>query len=171
MRWNAKLQWLPSRQGLLGKVRSLVWKVRDARRSRLLGRLDRLGYPSLPVLLERLQRGLPLPLRDEWKRSEDRYVSREVVLLAEAYRHALRHDEAMRDLWGRLHGLAENLRTEILRGRWDDYGRDVTPQARAALGLLENILALPAALEARKEFVQREEMGIPIDKPDQPALV
>lgn len=77
----------------------------------------------------------------------------------------------MRDLWGRLHGLAENLRTEILRGRWDDYGRDVTPQARAALGLLENILALPAALEARKEFVQREEMGIPIDKPDQPALV
>jgi len=83
------------------------------------------------------------------------------VDLAYKYRIALEHDPVIQDLFGRLYEMHQDLGKAILQGRCDEWGNDLTDGYRKAFGVLENIIAIPGQLDARKEEIEEVGYGIP----------
>jgi hypothetical protein len=84
-----------------------------------------------------------------------------VVALAASYALNETDNAAWHDLFARLYQMQADLGKAILEGRWDDQGRDLTPHLRAAFGVLEDIIAIPAKIQGRKAWVEETLLKIP----------
>lgn len=135
----------------------------------LLFLLARISRFSIPELLAATQRGLRVPpdvlirQRDEQYQKED-----SVVELAYQYKVALDGHPVVRDLFARLYRVQRELGEAILQGRHDEWGHDVTDNFRRAFAIVEDIIALPGQLQARKEQIEEFRYGVQPAKVDNP---
>lgn len=110
-----------------------------------------------------MQSRLPLPLEVLWKRSEQTYDKDpgQLLLLANSYKVNQDDNLAWHDLYGRLTAMHASLAQTILEGRRDEHGNDLTPYYRAAFGVLEDIMMIPAKVEERKLWVEENVLKLP----------
>jgi hypothetical protein len=109
-----------------------------------------------------VEKRLPLPPEALSKRYKDDFGREELgplTALAESYKSAP-NMPAWNDLYGRLYQMHSDTHLAILQGRHDDWGNDLTPKHRAVFGLLENIIAIPAKIEARRAFLVGEDFQV-----------
>ena len=144
------------------RARNPKWRLhRNRRRYRRalqsLAALERLDWPTL---LEAQEKLLPLPPEVlAQKSSEVASDEASLVLLAIRYEDWLRHP-ATADFLGRCYLIQRDLGEAILRGDRTTEGRDLSDQLRGAYRVLSDMLTLPAKVQAQREFVEREILGV-----------
>ena len=144
------------------RARNHNWRLRRNRRRyrRALQSLAALGRLDWPTLLEAQEKLLPLPPEVlAQKSSEVASDEASLVLLAIRYEDWLRHP-ATADFLGRCYLIQRDLGEAILRGDRTTEGRDLSDQLRGAYRVLSNMLTLPAKVQAQREFVEREILGV-----------
>lgn len=155
LRWiSSRWAWL--RAQLLG--RRLAW--RQARRSRRdlralvrrLRRQEREDQKLLLALVARVRALQPLPPNLLWKSSD----LREGLLPLWGSYQGLRGNPAWKHFQSRLADLERMTREGVLKGRRDSHGNDVTPELRAAYGIVLQVLSIPAEVERAKKLMERD---------------
>ena len=153
-------QWF-SNSRLGARLRRIRQAHRLRRYRRALRFLDSLGQVGLPVLLERARRGLALPPEVASRRfEEERNAAPEVIM-----KRSFQYDEmtllpAWTHFMGGLLALQQEFERAILQGREDKRGKDLTKDYRLGYGLLQAVISIPEDVKARREWFEREEMGI-----------
>ncbi len=128
----------------------------------LLFLLSRVSRFSIPELMDATQAGLQVPPDVLIQKSEETYDQEtKIVDLAYHYWIALEHDPVVRDLFARFYKMHRELGQAILEGQCDHWGKDLTESYRKAFAVLERIITIPAALQARKKEVEEVGFGIP----------
>lgn len=88
-------------------------------------------------------------------------AANDLIATAESYKQLQAGSyPAWNDLMGHLFTMHFHLTRDILQGRHDPWGNDLTPTYRAALGVLEDIIARPAKLEARRAEFEQQALGV-----------
>jgi hypothetical protein len=112
--------------------------------------------------MDATQAGLQVPPDVLIQKSEETYDQEtKIVDLAYHYWIALEHDPVVRDLFARFYKMHRELGQAILEGQCDHWGKDLTESYRKAFAVLERIITIPAALQARKKEVEEVGFGIP----------
>ncbi|GAG43393.1 unnamed protein product [marine sediment metagenome] len=143
----------------------LLRRIRQGHRLRRYRRalrvLDSLGQEGLQVLLERVRKGLPLPPEAALRQYEEgrNALPEATMALAFQYDEMTQHP-AWLHFTGGLLSLQQEFEMAILQGRQDPLGHDLTKDYRLGYGLLQAIMAIPEDVKARREWFEREEMGI-----------
>lgn len=88
------------------------------------------------------------------RRSEEAPLPR-LTILGESYKSATSYP-FWNDFVEQLSGLREQYEGMLLQGKYDDWGRDRTEYIRPAYGLLLEILAIPARVEAARRMAEAE---------------
>lgn len=70
------------------------------------------------------------------------------------------HHPATQDFLGRCYIVQRNLGEAILRGDLDQHGNDRVEWLRGGYALANDIIAIPAKVQAQREFVEREILGV-----------
>lgn len=138
------------------------FRLRKLRLRFLLFLLERLSRHPVHELLDATQEGIGMPPDVLIRKNHDFYRNEgRVVELAYQYKIAMEHDPVVQDLFGRLYQMHQDLGQAILQGRRDEWGNDLTDGYRKAFGVLENIIAIPGLLQARKEEIEEVGYGLP----------
>ena len=105
--------------------------------------------------MERSRSLLPLPAGELWNSSEALEPER-LERLEVAYA-ALKGSIAWQHFWSRIARLESRAKLDVLRGMKDTQGYDLTPEVRAAYGMLLQVMSIPAEVERAKRLLASEQ--------------
>jgi hypothetical protein len=104
---------------------------------------------------------LPLPPEAASRRyEEERNAAPDVIMKRSFEYDEMTQHPAWLHFMGGLLSLKAEFETAILQGRDDQFGNDLTKDYRLGYGLLQAVMSIPEDVKARREWFEREEMGI-----------